>query len=138
VEPLVMASEISGLGQLRGFLKLGNLVVRLNVPFSDLPKRHPAFVERAPAKEHTAEGDRSIGHLQLGMKNSTSSRNSSDSRNSSQVEARNSRDSTEARHSRGTGARAESDGEPAVVRDDGKRRVPARQGHRAPGLFGDE
>ncbi len=46
VEPLVMASEISGLPSLRGYLKLGNLVVRLHFPFLDLPARHPAFVER--------------------------------------------------------------------------------------------
>ena len=46
VEPLVMASEISGLAALRGYLKLGNLVVRLHVPFIDLPSRHPAFIER--------------------------------------------------------------------------------------------
>jgi hypothetical protein len=47
VEPLVMASEIQGLEPLHGFLKLGNLVVRLSLPFLDLPKRHPKFVERA-------------------------------------------------------------------------------------------
>lgn len=46
VEPLVMASEISGLSDLRGYLKLGNLVVRLHVPFIGLPNRHPAFIER--------------------------------------------------------------------------------------------
>ncbi len=46
VEPLVMASEISGLAALRGYLKLGNQVVRLHVPFIELPHRHPAFVER--------------------------------------------------------------------------------------------
>jgi type IV secretory pathway TraG/TraD family ATPase VirD4 len=46
VEPLVMASEISGLGALRGYLKLGNLVTRLHVPFIDLRSRHPAFIER--------------------------------------------------------------------------------------------
>jgi type IV secretory pathway TraG/TraD family ATPase VirD4 len=33
VEPLVMPSEISGLAPLRGFLKMGNLVVRLSFPF---------------------------------------------------------------------------------------------------------
>jgi hypothetical protein len=56
VEPLVMASEISGLAPLRGFLKLGNLVVRLNVPFIDLPKTHPAFIERqaAPVADRAA------------------------------------------------------------------------------------
>jgi hypothetical protein len=126
VEPLVMASEISGLGPLRGFLKLGNLVVRLNVPFSDLPKRHPAFVERAGRR------DDSINNLESGIRNSQDSRNS--------MEARDSRDSTEARHSRGTGARAASGGQRAAVRDDGQRRVlkQSGRGHRAPGLFGDD
>jgi hypothetical protein len=47
VEPLVMASEISGLPALRGYLKLGNLVVRLSVPFVHRPQIQPAFVERA-------------------------------------------------------------------------------------------
>ena len=46
VEPLVMASEISGLAALHGYLKLGNLVTRLHVPFLDLPARHPAVMER--------------------------------------------------------------------------------------------
>jgi hypothetical protein len=46
VEPLVMASEIGGLPALRGYLKLGNLVVRLRFPFETLPAKHPPFVER--------------------------------------------------------------------------------------------
>jgi type IV secretory pathway TraG/TraD family ATPase VirD4 len=46
VEPLVMASEISGLDPLRGYLKLGNLVVRLSGAFMDLPNRQPKFIER--------------------------------------------------------------------------------------------
>jgi hypothetical protein len=46
VEPLVMASEISGLAALRGYLKVGNLVVRLSFPFETLPAKHPPFVER--------------------------------------------------------------------------------------------
>jgi hypothetical protein len=46
VEPLVMASEISGLPSLRGYLKLENVVVRLHFPFIELPARQPAFVER--------------------------------------------------------------------------------------------
>src|ERR1700730_18385087 len=51
VEPLVMASEIGGLAPLRGYLKLGNLVVRLRVPFVTLPKVQPGFVERpAPTR----------------------------------------------------------------------------------------
>jgi type IV secretory pathway TraG/TraD family ATPase VirD4 len=47
VEPLVMASEISGLAALHGYLKLGNLVVRLCFPFVDLPRTQEAFVERS-------------------------------------------------------------------------------------------
>jgi type IV secretory pathway TraG/TraD family ATPase VirD4 len=46
VEPLVMASEIAGLPALRGFLKVGNLVVRMSVPFIDLPNKAPAMIER--------------------------------------------------------------------------------------------
>ena len=46
VEPLVMASEISGLAALHGYMKLGNLVTRLHVPFIELPHRHPAVIER--------------------------------------------------------------------------------------------
>lgn len=59
VEPLVMASEISGLGALRGFLKVENLVVRLHVPFVDLPARHSAFEPRSvpasPPGPHTID-----------------------------------------------------------------------------------
>lgn len=46
VEPLVMASEISGLEDLHGYLKVGNLVVRLRFPFIELPEVHPKFIER--------------------------------------------------------------------------------------------
>jgi type IV secretion system coupling TraD/TrwB family protein len=46
VEPLVMASEIAGLSALCGFLKVGNLVVRLTLPFVHLPNRAPALLER--------------------------------------------------------------------------------------------
>jgi hypothetical protein len=41
-----MASEITGLANLRGYLKMENLVVRLSVPFIDLPEKAPAFAER--------------------------------------------------------------------------------------------
>jgi hypothetical protein len=51
VEPLVMPSEITGLAPLRGFLKVGNLVVRLSFPFLNLPRRAPAFTER-PGPAH--------------------------------------------------------------------------------------
>jgi hypothetical protein len=49
VEPLVMASEISGLVPLRGYLKLHNYVVRLHVRFIELPAVHPDFVPRPRA-----------------------------------------------------------------------------------------
>ena len=51
VEPLVMASEIGGLPALRGYLKLGNLVVRLSFPFEMLPAKCPPLVERPRAPQ---------------------------------------------------------------------------------------
>jgi len=45
-EPLVMPSEISGLDDLRGFLKYGNHVARFSFPFIELEERNPGFVER--------------------------------------------------------------------------------------------
>lgn len=47
VRPLVMASEISGLEKLHGYLKCGNLVVRLSLPYIELERREPQYVERA-------------------------------------------------------------------------------------------
>jgi type IV secretory pathway TraG/TraD family ATPase VirD4 len=55
VEPLVMASEITGLAALRGWLKVGNLVVRMTFPFIDRPKKVPALLER-PARLAQADG----------------------------------------------------------------------------------
>jgi hypothetical protein len=52
VEPLVMASEITGLAPLRGFLTLGNLVVRLRFPFVTLPIVQPKFIERPRPARH--------------------------------------------------------------------------------------
>jgi len=46
VEPLVMASEITGLADLHGYLKKGNLVVRMNFPFIELPSKQPKYIER--------------------------------------------------------------------------------------------
>ena len=48
VEPLVMASEITGLAPLRGYLKLGNLVVRLSGSLRG-PAGPPAGVHRTAA-----------------------------------------------------------------------------------------
>ena len=45
-EPLVMASEIQGLPDLHGFLKSGNLVVRLRFSYIELPQKQPGFVAR--------------------------------------------------------------------------------------------
>jgi hypothetical protein len=50
-EPLVMDSEITGLPNLHGYLKSGNLVVRLRLPYINLPNREPAFIERARRPE---------------------------------------------------------------------------------------
>jgi hypothetical protein len=41
-----MASEIQGLPDLHGYLKSGNLVVRLSFPYIELPKRHEALIAR--------------------------------------------------------------------------------------------
>lgn len=58
VEPLVMASEITGLQPLHGYMKTGNLVVPLSFPFMQLPDKHPKFIERTmrsgPRKEMKA------------------------------------------------------------------------------------
>jgi Type IV secretion-system coupling protein DNA-binding domain len=46
IEALVMDSEISGLANLHGYLKSGNLVVRMSFPIIALPSRHPAYLQR--------------------------------------------------------------------------------------------
>ena len=45
-EPLVMASEISGLADLRGYLKLANYVTRFEFPFLELPTITEPFLPR--------------------------------------------------------------------------------------------
>jgi type IV secretory pathway TraG/TraD family ATPase VirD4 len=45
-EPLVLPSEISGLDDLRGFLKNGNHVARFSFPFIELEEKNPGFDER--------------------------------------------------------------------------------------------
>lgn len=47
VEPLVMASEISGLADRCGYLKSGNFVVRMHFPYIELASRQPAYTARA-------------------------------------------------------------------------------------------
>jgi type IV secretory pathway TraG/TraD family ATPase VirD4 len=46
VEPLVLDSEISGLENLRAFLKYGNHVARFSFPYMNMPAEQPQFVER--------------------------------------------------------------------------------------------
>jgi len=46
VEPLVLDSEISGLENLRAFMKYGNHVARFSFPYLDIPATQPAFMER--------------------------------------------------------------------------------------------
>ncbi|MFP5276597.1 MAG: type IV secretion system DNA-binding domain-containing protein, partial [Acidobacteriota bacterium] len=45
-EPLVMASEIGGLEPLHGYLKHGNLVVRMRMPYLKLDEQAEKFIER--------------------------------------------------------------------------------------------
>ena len=70
-EPLVMPSEISGLDDLRGFLKHGNHVARFSFPFIALEEKHPGFAERemddliVPAKPAVTEPEpqAAYGHI---------------------------------------------------------------------------
>jgi hypothetical protein len=53
-EALVMASEISGLDPLHGYLKYGNLVVRMRFPYLELANGHEPFMERQKEGEPPA------------------------------------------------------------------------------------
>jgi type IV secretory pathway TraG/TraD family ATPase VirD4 len=53
-EPLVMASQITGPNPLDGYLKHGNLVVDMRVPYLHFEKRHPGFIEREPREDEPA------------------------------------------------------------------------------------
>jgi type IV secretion system coupling TraD/TrwB family protein len=46
VVPLVTDSEIGGLANFHGYLKSGNLVVRMSFPFIQLPTKQPKYVQR--------------------------------------------------------------------------------------------
>ncbi len=46
IRPLVMASEISGLEKMHGYLKCGNLVIRLSLPYIGLESKEPQYIER--------------------------------------------------------------------------------------------
>lgn len=45
-EPLVMPSEVSGMDDLRAYLKYGNYVARFSFPYIEMQARQPAFIER--------------------------------------------------------------------------------------------
>jgi hypothetical protein len=53
-ELLVLGSEIMGLANLRGHLKLENFVTRMHVPIIEPPNRHPGFIERPMPLGRTA------------------------------------------------------------------------------------
>ncbi|HXZ42096.1 MAG TPA: type IV secretion system DNA-binding domain-containing protein, partial [Terriglobales bacterium] len=45
-EPLVMPSEISGMDDLRAYLKYGNYVARFSFPYIEMQAKEPPFIER--------------------------------------------------------------------------------------------
>jgi len=52
-----MASEISGLEKMHGYLKCGNLVARMSLPYIQLESRKPQYIERpALRRPRNAEG----------------------------------------------------------------------------------
>jgi hypothetical protein len=68
-EPLVLPSEVSGLDDLRGFLKYGNHVARFSFPFIAVEEKSPGFDERTmedlivPRTPSTADSDQMEGNL---------------------------------------------------------------------------
>jgi hypothetical protein len=66
VEALVLDSEVSGLENLRAFLKYGNHVTRFSFSYMNLPAEQPKFLERlindyidrSPKKPPSAEEER--------------------------------------------------------------------------------
>ena len=54
IRPLVMASEISGLEKMHGYLKCGNLVARMSLPYIGLESKERQYIER-PAQQPTEE-----------------------------------------------------------------------------------
>src|SRR5713101_5250107 len=52
--PLFISSEISCLEKIHGYLKCGNLVVRLSLPYIELESKEPQHIER-PAHQPPEE-----------------------------------------------------------------------------------
>ena len=46
IDPLILPSELTGLANLTGYLKIGALVTRLTIPYAPLPARQPALIPR--------------------------------------------------------------------------------------------
>ncbi len=55
VEPLVLPSEISGLANLTGWMKVGNRVTALRFPYVERPATQPAIVARPPVARRSAQ-----------------------------------------------------------------------------------
>lgn len=55
VEPLVLPSEISGLANLTGWMKVGNRVTALRFPYVERPATQPAIVSRPPVARRSAQ-----------------------------------------------------------------------------------
>jgi hypothetical protein len=54
IRPLVVASEISGLEKMHGYLKCGNLVARMSLPYIELENKERQYIER-PAQQPPEE-----------------------------------------------------------------------------------
>src|SRR5260370_42081681 len=48
IRPLVMASEISGLEKMHGYVKCGNLVLQMSLAHIELDRRESQYIERPP------------------------------------------------------------------------------------------
>jgi len=57
VEPLVLPSEIGGLANLTGYIKVGNRVTAMRFPYVDRPALQPALVPRPPVARRTARSE---------------------------------------------------------------------------------
>jgi type IV secretory pathway TraG/TraD family ATPase VirD4 len=55
VEPLVLPSEIGGLANLTGYIKVGNRVTAMRFPYVDRPAIQPALVPRPPVARRSTQ-----------------------------------------------------------------------------------
>ena len=59
IGPLVMASEISGLEKMHGYLKCGNLVVRMSLPYIELESKRASNTSNVRHSSHPRNRRRS-------------------------------------------------------------------------------